>query len=850
MTFTALAGQIASKPLLLCGPILRRVTPAAVTIWLVTREAATVTLTVYDNSGVVPIQVLPPPPRAGIQRDTVPIGQYLHMVALTARGPDSTLKENVVYSYDLSFDFKQSGRKKFNEAAGVSAALSEFAYAPYLLPTFALPPANLEKVRIIHGSCRKPNGGGQDMLALLDDLIEATANQPLGRPHHLLMTGDQIYADEVADVLLLLLTDAGDTLLGWPEVMPTSTGVPLFAKGLGPGKRSDVIKGAGFTSDDTRSHLMSLGEYLAMYLFAWSPTLWPSSVPLPGDVPGISDPPATLFQMQELLLVKNQYNHVRTYLGTLSKVMRALANIPSYMICDDHEVTDDWNMTREFCDKIYGNPLGLRIMQNGLVAYALCQGWGNTPEQFEDDPKNPAGKVLLNLLSGGNSSSYAGNAAKIQTTVGLHDAATLGQRSPYYLDHEAGFDIEVQGVHVNTASINFHYTIEAPSYQVIVTDTRTWRMWPQAGKVTHPDLLSVTNLTGQLNITPSLGDRLQMVVVTTNMPPIPGIRRAEELFSGIDSIVYKKDMFDSWEFPSASFDLMVTRLTDRLPMDSSTPPARTGRVIILSGDVHSSYASRLGYWADKRYGDRPGSGNPGKAVFAQLVASPFKNASESTLGQHESGYSYAPYDLTFMLPAIKPEGFFGWALDPLSAQPVKVGTVDITTMAVDEAGPTTMTVTAPINVSGVDPSRSFENLTGAAVAVFLHPSITTPADYQYRSEQIFAAAMGQAPGLMPTISPVGPAGDAAARHAALDSFNKALGAYRNYKSTAGRGKQIVGRSNICEITFTWGAGDNKQVHHTARWYEKDSDLSTLSWARYSVSLALNDMDHFGKVPFP
>jgi hypothetical protein len=821
-------------PLLICGPILRQVTTSSVTVWLVTREAATVTLTVFDNRGIMPNQVLPPPPSTA-KRATTPIGQQLHMIAITARGPDGTLTENVVYSYDLTFEFQQSGHRKFNEAAKVSATMSEFAYAPYTLPTFTIPPADLEKVRLIHGSCRKPNGGGDDMLALLDDLIEATADQPLGRPHQLLMTGDQIYSDEVADVLLLMLTDAGDTLLGWLEAMPTGSGVPLFAGGLKPGTRSDVVESAGFTTVDTRSHLMSLGEYLAMYLFAWSPTLWPNSLPLPVDVPEYA-----VAEFVEREGLYTQYYAVKTYLGTLTKVARALANIPSYMICDDHEVTDDWNMTREFCEDVYGNPLGLRVMQNGLVAFVLCQGWGNTPEQFEDDPQKPAGKVLLDLLSGVGSNTYTSRSAEIQKTVGLHDAATLAQQSPYRVYHEGGFDITVYGVHVNTASINFHYTIEAASYQVIVTDTRTWRSWPKPGKVEHPDLLSAVNLISQVDITPSLGDRLQMVVVTTNMPPIPGIRQAESMFGWSDYEIYKNDMFDSWRLPNASFDLMVTKLTDRLPLDSSTPPAHVGRVIILSGDVHSSYASRLAYLADKRYGDVPTNRRPAKAVFAQLVSSPFKNASESTLGQHASGYDYAPYHLSFMLPKIEPVGFIGWALDPLSTQQVKIGTVLVSTMD--------MAVNGPISVSGVEPSKSVGNLTDVAASAS-NPHITTPPDYQYCSEQIFAAASGQAPGLMPTISPVGTGGNAVARKAALASFNQALGAYRNYKSWAGRGTQIVGRSNISEITFTWGSGDDKKVHHTVRWFEKDGDTSTVSWARYSVSLALND-DTFGRIPIP
>ena len=67
----------------------------------------------------------------------------------------------------------------------------------------------------------------------------------------------------------------------------------------------------------------------------------------------------------------------------LQDVRRMLANIPSYMIFDDHEVTDDWNMTRDTCKALYGHPLGLRVAQNALVAYSLCQHWGNVPEVFE-----------------------------------------------------------------------------------------------------------------------------------------------------------------------------------------------------------------------------------------------------------------------------------------------------------------------------------------------------------------------------------------------------------------------------------------------------------------------------------
>lgn len=827
MALVTLASRLNSLPLVICGPILRRVIPNAVTVWVALREEATVTLTVYDGDGPARQQVLP----AGstmAERKTSAIGANLHMVAVTARGPVGTLTENKVYCYDLAFDFASSGTMTFQGAMGTST-LDQLVYPPYTLPSFALPPADLEKLRIIHGSCRKPNGGGADMLALVSDLIQASADQPLDRPHQLLMTGDQIYADEVADILLLMLTDAGDTLLGWQEPMPANSGVVL-ASGLPPGTRRDLIENvAGFTTDDRRSHLMSLGEYLAMYLFAWSPVLWPQTLPTVDDVRVHLIDGDLFASTKRLAEAAKQLKNVQTYVGTISAVRRALANIPSYMICDDHEITDDWNMTRGFCDHVYGSTLGMRIIQNGLVAYSLCQAWGNTPEQFEENPSAPGNK-LLGLIPG---VGYAANSPAIQKIVGLHDAKTLGQQDLYRVYHDSGNNVTIDGVSMQDASLRFDYTIEGPAHQVIVTDTRTWRTFPESGAVTHPDLLGDSQLTVQLDLIPPLGNRVQLVVVTTNMPPIPSVRLAEQLLGTLKGQVYEHDLYDSWRLTSAAFDKMIKALSDRFPADTSSPPVKTGRVIALSGDVHSSYASRLAYWANVRFHDPQGSPQKAKVVFAQLVASPFKNESEDTIGQHESGYSYSPHWYTKpLLPKIRPEGVLGWAVDPLSTSPVDVGKDDM----YDENAQ--MTELFPLTVNGLRPSIAFSDIADQAMA-----QITRTPDYRYRLDQIFAAASGQDAAAPPVISPFGAGTDPSSRQSSLTGYNAATAAYHNYTSTAGAGRQIVGRSNVCEITFTWGAGDAKQVHHTVRWREPGKPQQVF-WARYSVSLALDDNVNF------
>ena len=51
-----------------------------------------------------------------------------------------------------------------------------------------------------------------------------------------------------------------------------------------PFLRREPLEAAGFTSEDLDGQLMSLGEYLCMYLMVWSDVLWPADMPTFSDV--------------------------------------------------------------------------------------------------------------------------------------------------------------------------------------------------------------------------------------------------------------------------------------------------------------------------------------------------------------------------------------------------------------------------------------------------------------------------------------------------------------------------------------------------------------------------------------
>ena len=91
-------------PLLLAGPILRRVEPTLVSVWVALRESATVTLTLWQDrvtagSGGVFLSSEPPGTR------TLRVGKQLHIALATNKIPKTSprvLQPGRAYSYDIS----------------------------------------------------------------------------------------------------------------------------------------------------------------------------------------------------------------------------------------------------------------------------------------------------------------------------------------------------------------------------------------------------------------------------------------------------------------------------------------------------------------------------------------------------------------------------------------------------------------------------------------------------------------------------------------------------------------------------------------------------------------------------
>lgn len=664
MVWTPLSDRLSQLPLILAGPILRRAEPDAVTVWVALREACEVTLEVYatgQGEGLTIDQL-----QMQGSRSTVPIGHYLHIVAVTARTTEQRLASGQVYVYDLKF--WRSNARGANSSGLPEPGLSEpepwtlqqalnsvsmprisISYFDHQFPSFCLPPEDLNHLRIVHGSCRKAHGGARDALPILDALLEQQCTIAHARPHQLFLTGDQIYGDEVADPLLMALTDAGTTLLGWQEELPIDPELPppsisLLPQHLQPGQRSHVAEEIGGLTaglydqpECAKSHLFGFGEYCAAYLFSWSQVLW-SDFPSAKEV-GRSAKSAKTWEQER--------HTIEQFSQTLGKVRRALANIATYMIFDDHDVTDDWYLNREWCLRVLGKALGRRLVQNGMLAYTLFQGWGNRPEKFE---AGEPGERLLLAAKRWSASEGTDQTAEVAIAryLGIPDRDATG--TPMFR-----LDGQVLILDRHEDALEWNYVVRGPRYEVIVLDTRTWRGYP----IDHPPnappmLLSPTAFDRQLRQPLQQSKQLQQagafpleatfVVAPTNLVSLEAIDLVQR-WNLKQGKTFHNDVGDAWNINKHAFSELLNTLFEQ-----------RDRIIVLSGDIHYGSTVCLHHWSRQRENDRADLFYADRSetphVLVQLTSSAIKNAELKTRVVHTKIKS---------LVAEKPQDWAGWS---------------------------------------------------------------------------------------------------------------------------------------------------------------------------------------------
>ena len=368
-------------------------------------------------------------------------------------------------------------------------------------------------------------------------------------------------------------------------------------------RRRRVVRDlARFTTVDGVNHTLSYGEFLALHLLSWSPRLWR---PLATE--------AEVFKKSDLIeahhlqdwetkyakgattvddKVKNwkaeqrkgfleESEQVAIFARAVPRVARALANTATYMMFDDHEVTDDWFLSRSWRQRVLGAPFGQAVLRNAYAAYAVCQAWGNDPARFshEGGAPKPKNEELLDTLEA------VGTTGSISTA---HDTKLVEL-----------FGLEPPG---KDPQVSFHYDVPSPIHMVRVIDTRTRRTFKT--RLGPPSLLG-GSLDAQLPAGP-LSDGRQLLVV---LSPVPILfpRAFDVLIQPLAARVFDfttnakqkaqasedgppitgnehRDV-EGWGGDEEALEAMIRRL------------GTYQRVVVLSGDVHFSSSLSLDYWA-------------------------------------------------------------------------------------------------------------------------------------------------------------------------------------------------------------------------------------------------------------
>lgn len=523
-----------SLPLILAGPILRKTTSSELVLWFVTSAPIVEgEFQLYADADQALIY------QASLSsQPSITIGQHAHVVCAQFKG---VFPANVALSYDLIIN---------NQS--LVALMPSLLYVDEVRPTFRI---SHKADYLLHGSCRNPHHSSKDALIQADLKVE---KQPLeARPDMLMMSGDQIYADHVAGPMLDAIHQVCE-LLGLKQETfsdaPIANSQALYAHPRCYYQRDRLLPSyiddshwlsrwlparysPIFSSRECENHLITFAEFFAMYLLVWSPSLWQLI-----NLDRLAD---RGFQhgnqplaKSDIALWHQEKHEIQQFVAGLPNVQRLMAHIPTYMIFDDHDITDDWNLTVGWEKAALDNPFSKRIIGNGLIAYWLCQGWGNEPDNF--------GHELLDLAHRFTQSDHQHNQS--------HDDLIR------YLYH---FE-------------QWHYTVNSQP-KVVVLDTRT-RRWRSESRMNKPS--GLMDWEALIEFQQQLMHQDKVIVVSA--APMFGVKFIEALQKSM-TLLGQPLLIDAenWMAHPGSANTLLSIFTH-----TKTPT----NFVILSGDVHYSFA--------------------------------------------------------------------------------------------------------------------------------------------------------------------------------------------------------------------------------------------------------------------
>ena len=538
-------------PPVLAGPVLRRLEPSRLVLWLVGSASLDLTLVLATGEGA-PLRLALDARRCRVIR----VGRHacVHLIDVALPEP---LPQDTIIEYDLLLE-QGDGRE-----AGIGQ------WAPHLLHAGATRPNLVLRSRsdnILFGSCRKPHHPARDGLARADALLADHIDRADERPAMLMLCGDQVYADDVAGPMLAAVQALirrlglyGECLEGAvvadSEALYRHPAAYYRREELLPAFKSnealrDRFFGGSekpiFTTANAHNHLVTLAEVMAMYLLAWSPVPWQL----------VADAPAPVLESRYAERWQSESALLAGFRRELPQAARLLAHVQTLMIFDDHDITDDWNLSAKWERTVYEHPFARRIVGNALIAYMLCQGWGNRPDVFQ---------TALDELAALAATADAADVADARLDAPRQDALVKRLMSFRQWDF-----------------------IVRTTPTIIVLDTRT-RRWRNRRRPGHPS--GLMDWESLCELQHELLDETAAVIVSPT--PMFGVKLIE--------VVQRVATFGGLALTVDAENWMAHRGAASSMLNIFRHTRTPANYVVLSGDVHYSFA----YDVEVRASDRP-----------------------------------------------------------------------------------------------------------------------------------------------------------------------------------------------------------------------------------------------------
>ena len=355
-----------------------------------------------------------------------------------------------------------------------------------------------------------------------------------------------------------------------------------------------------------RDVLGAFGAWLVRH-YAERETLWPRLLLLIGDQIYADEPGLAAIRVDARLrggaTTFAELASLYEFAWTRDKnVRQALAVLPSYMICDDHEVTNGWN-TLPFWRAAMLKRGHEQLLVDGLVAYWIYQGWGNllSSSHSEAGASTSAPDPRLHIMDeAARSGEDALEALRSCVRRAVHGETRLRwyysiPMSPPLFVCDARADREAR----------FHNTPDSPGVEVPTRIVSHEQMadieaWLRA----HDDGPAILVSSVPILLPPLIGLSEYVMGKRLGQQSDPGWRVAARLLARLQQRIAYRTQFDHWPVFAETWHELVEVLA-----------TRRHAVIALSGDVHFSYTmdARLTKAADSR------------VHLHQFVCSPLEN---------------------------------------------------------------------------------------------------------------------------------------------------------------------------------------------------------------------------------